>query len=177
LRAEEELWEKIEDWFDKYEWRHCYASFDSDGKLVRVQSGERNWCEGAHLYMSGHYDWNGRTELTWRYDKKNRKGILSFPNGRQAIRWAGYLAVILFKTDLRYSFKRKTYWHVWNGSIPELLFQRERASRSRKRFFSHSPFVSADQAETIKLPENFLLKAQIYFKHLNSHIGRIKDEG
>lgn len=173
-----EIWEKVEDWFDNqilYKWEHCYATFDLEGKLIRVQSSGRDWCQGAHYLQSGHYSWSGKTKLAWSYDEETKKGYLKFPNGRVAKRWVGYLAVILFRTKNSYDHKKEKWERIWDRmSLPELLFKRSRASKSRYehggRLFSDSLFVQKDETNHINVPEEFYHLAYIYFESLLQYI-------
>jgi len=176
-----ELWEKIEDWFDDQylnKWEHCYASIDNEGKLFHVQSSGRGYCQGAHYLQSGHYSWSGKTKLIWNYDEENKKGVVTFPSGRIAKRWAEYLAVIWFRTKLTYDHERARWNNIWDGkSSPLLLFKRERANKRRfetgGRFFNQSPFVSMSEVNRIAVPDNFLHIALICFNNLMEYIEKM----
>lgn len=178
----EAIWEKIEDWFDDVildKWEHCYVSFDDEGRLVHVQSSGRGFCQGGHYLRSGHYDWDGKTRLKWTHDEEGKRGVVTFPSGREAKRWSGYLAVILFPTKrFQYSYKWRRYMSLWDGSLPKLLFKRSRASHRmyeiRGRLFSNSRFVSQEEADSIKLPKHFLEVTLIYHRHLLRLIEELK---
>ena len=177
-----ERWEKIEDWFDNImieKWEHCYACFDVEGKLWHVQSSGRNYCQGAHYLQSGYYSWGGKTKLDWRYDEELKKGILTFPNGLIAKRWAGYSAVILFRTKSKFDHERGRWTNIWDGkSSPLLLFKRERANKRRfekgGRLFNHSPFVLGNEGTKIAVPDDFLHVANIYFDSLLDYLEKLK---
>ena len=170
------LWDRVEDWFDRYNWEHSYATVDIDGSLIHIQCSGRDWCQGAHYIQSGPYTRSGKTKLIWSFD--GECGHFKHPNGKEVKHPSSYLAVILFSTIDAYDEKKRRYTLKWDGkSSPRLFFRREifAPQRCGESNYKKSPFISSkyigdDKAETIGVPDDFLQTSRLGFRSLIDYI-------
>jgi len=147
--------EKICGFLNRRGWECSYVTLTKEGQLEWFQYSTPEYCESAHYLSSGHYSWSGKHRLIWYYDDKRERGVVEFPDGREADRWADYTALLVLPTTYSYHPMKKEYAHVWNGESPRLwwirtradhkLFERTKGSRHARYFIHSRPRIDGEQ--------------------------------
>jgi len=126
-------------WFAKRQWSCCCITRDENGRLTRWQSGGRGFCElGHYLGSHMHYSWSGHTKLRyWIEDLTDGsvRGHVEFPNGKEAMRWSSYCALIVMPMRFEYDRDLQKYTNMWTGKPPTLWWYVERADRKRFEWY------------------------------------------
>lgn len=176
---------KLCDWFIERGWTCAYVKTDDDGKLDSISSGDKNWCQWGHYLGSGHYDWSGRTGLDWKFDCKECRGHLFFPNGRETQRWSSYEAIIIMPVgkEMHWNPIKNKYTWTWNGKPPQLWWHRARCNRARYErkiaqghervtAFTYSKYMIDGTQECLKIPRAFWVIAKADYDALLNLLNR-----